>query len=154
MLDSRLRTVCDQPSRLFGVAAKCRGSPIINSIFIGRGIFRFGGRASKLPTRPQGTTGTFVSATSIPRPCLKGTIEPVRVRPPSGKMIKIALSSCKEPVRPWDVLFSLYLLSRRLAQCALRVPPPQLPLCLQESPQPLTEGLRRGSRREYVLRHE
>ena len=93
-LDSRLRAICDQPSRLFGVAAKFRGSPIINLILTGRGIFRFGGRASKVPIRPQGTTGTFVSATSIPSPCLKGIIEPVRVRPPSGKMMKIAFSSC------------------------------------------------------------
>ena len=94
MLDSRLRAICDQPSRLFAVVAKFRGSPTINLILTGRGTFRFGGRASKLPIRPQGTTGTFVSATSIPSPCLKGIIEPVRVRPPSGKMIKIAFSSC------------------------------------------------------------
>ena len=93
-LDSRLRAICDQPSRLFGVAANFRGCPIINLILIGRGTFRFGGRASKVPTRPQGTTGTFVSATIMPSPCLKGIIEPVRVRPPSGKMMKIALSSC------------------------------------------------------------
>jgi hypothetical protein len=30
----------------------------------------------------------------MPIPCLKGIIEPVRLRPPSGKMMKIALSSC------------------------------------------------------------
>ena len=57
-------------------------------------MLRSGDRASKVPTRPHGTTGTLVSATSIPSPCLKGMIDPLRLRPPSGKMMKIARSSC------------------------------------------------------------
>ena len=93
-LDSTLFAICDQPERSFAVDGKSSGSPIISLILTGRGIFRFGGSASKVPMRLQGTTGTFVSATSIPSPCLKGIMEPVRVRPPSGKMMKIAFSSC------------------------------------------------------------
>ena len=69
-------------------------APIANLIATGRGMLRSAGRASKVPTRPHGTTGTLVSATSIPSPCLKGIIDPLRLRPPSGKMMKIARSSC------------------------------------------------------------
>ena len=92
--DSTRAAICDQPVRSLGVDANSSASPIASLIAAGRGSFRLGGRASKAPARPQGTTGTFVSATSIPRPCLNGFIEPSRLRPPSGKMMKMDFSSC------------------------------------------------------------
>src|SRR5438876_711418 len=84
--DSTLCAICDQPSRLFGVVAKSSGAPMTILIRAGRGIFRWGGNASNVPAMNAGTTGTRVSATSIPRPCLNEAMRPSRLREPSGKM--------------------------------------------------------------------
>src|SRR4051794_41981050 len=92
--DSTFRAISDQPARSFAIEGSSSQGPITSLILAGLGTFRFAGRASKVPKILQGTTGIFASTTSIPSPCLKGIIEPVRVRPPSGKMMKIAFSCC------------------------------------------------------------
>src|SRR5262245_21899308 len=64
------------------------GAPIVKRMGEKRGQDREGGKASNAPSIRHGITGTLVPATSIPKPRLKGPIEPVRVRVPSGKRTK------------------------------------------------------------------
>ena len=78
-------------------ASLCRGVPAVVL------LLRHGDTAAVATDLSQGsrqlnpeheTQRLLRSATNIPSPCLKGIIAPVRLRPPSGKMMKIAFSSC------------------------------------------------------------